>query len=189
MKRKICVSDNEINMMYAQENDRRLIYDLSVVDSQIILSMFENPDDFKWEDIRDEEAEFFDEKESMNKYLLIEYNDEIIGIFYHTLHKAYIKNVEFHIWFVSKKYMGRGLGTRVVSMMKNYIHTKYGINTFIMRPWIKNLQAIRTYKKCGFEIERHFKLDNYFTADEIAEYGNGAYAVEETINMVAKDSL
>ncbi len=188
MKRKICISDNEINMLFAQEADRRMIYDKSIEDINIILSMFDNPDDFKWQDIRDEKDEFFDEIASLNKYLLIEYNNEIVGIFYHTNHLAKIENIEFHIWFVSKKYTGKGLGTRVVTMMKKYLNEMYGATVFMMRPWIKNPQAIRTYEKCGFEIMPNFNLNAYFTADEIAIYGNGAYTVEETVNMIAKIS-
>ncbi len=185
MKRKVCASDELINILFARESDRKLIYDLSIKDNEIILAMFDDPTDFRWEDIRDEKSEFFDENASLNKYLLIEFNNEIIGIFYHTYHPALIANVEFHIWFVSKKYTGRGLGTKIVSMMKDYIHTTYQINTFIMRPWIKNPQAIRTYEKCGFEIIENFDVEAYFTSEEIAIYGNGAYSVEQTVNMVA----
>lgn len=185
MDRKICVSDGEIDMMFAKESDRRLIYDVSIENTDIILSMFDDPAEFRWEDIRDEKKEFFDEKPSLNKYLLIQYNNEIVGIFIHIHHKAPIINEEFHIWFVSNKYTGRGFGTKVVSMMKDYIHETYDINTFMMRPWIKNPQAIRTYEKCGFEIVEDFDLKSFFTQEEIKKYGNGAYTVEETVNMVA----
>ncbi len=185
MHRKECVSDGELKMLFAQESDRRLIYDLSMADHEIVLAMFNNLSDFRWEDIRDEKPEFFNEQESLNKYLLIEYNEEIVGIFYHTYHDAPISNVEFHIWFVSKKYTGRGFGTKVVSMMKDYIHKKYTMNTFLMRPWTKNPQAIHTYKKCGFKQVKLFNIKQYFTCDEIEKYGNGAYSEEETANMIA----
>ena len=185
MKRKICVTDGEINLVFAKETDRRLIYDMSVKDAEIVLSMFDNPADFRWEEIRDERKEFFDEQPSLNKYLLIEYNNEIIGIFCHVHHLASIVNMEFHIWFVSTKYTGKGLGTKVVQMMKEYISKSYQINTFIMRPWIKNPRAVRTYEKCGFEVTNPFDLELFFTPAEISKYGNGAYSVEETVNMVA----
>ncbi len=185
MMRKICICDGNINMLFAQETDRRMIYDISVEDKEIVLSMFSDIGGFKWEDIRDEKSEFFDECASMNKYLFIEYNNEIIGIFYHTHHLAAIDNVEFHIWFVSKKHTGKGLGTRVVSLMKEYIHKTYGTTVFLMRPWIKNPQAVRTYEKCGFKIVPDFVLADFFTPEEIEIDGNGAYSEEETVNMVA----
>ena len=185
MKRKICTTNGEVNLLFAQETDRRMIYDLSVQDMEVVLSMFDDPADFRWEEIRDERSEYFDEQPSMNKYLLIEYNNEIIGVFCHLHHAAPINNVEFHIWFVSSKYTGKGLGTKVVQMMKEYINKLYNINTFMMRPWIKNKRAIRTYEKCGFVVTDPFDLKLYFTPDEIAQYGNGAYCVEETVNMVA----
>ncbi len=185
MKRKECVSNGELTMLFAQESDRRLLYDLSMEDSEIILSMFNNLSDFRWEDIRDEKAEFFNERDSLNKYLFIEYNKEIVGIFYHTYHDAPITNVEFHIWFVSKKHTGKGIGTKAVSMMKNYLHQKFDINTFLMRPWTKNPQAIHTYEKCGFKQIHDFDIHQFFTPDEIEKYGNGAYSEEETANMLA----
>lgn len=185
MNRKICISDGEINMLLATEADRSLIYNMSIENPDIILSMFDNLDEFKWEYFRDEKNEFFDEKESLNNYLIIQYNNEIVGFFIHIHHLAPIDNEEFHIWFISRKHTGKGLGTRVVTMMKNYIHEVYGIKTFMMRPWIKNPQAIRTYEKCGFKIEKNFDLNLYFTPDEIKKDGNGAYSVEETVNMIA----
>lgn len=185
MNRKICASDGEINMLFAREEDRSLIYKMSIQNNDILLSMFDDPSEFKWEHIRDEKCEFFNEKESLNNYLIIQYNNEIVGFFIHLHHLSPINNEEFHIWFISKNYTGKGLGTRVVTMMKNYIHKTYGINTFIMRPWIKNPQAIRTYEKCGFKIIKDFDLNLYFTPKEIEKDGNGAYSVEETVNMVA----
>ncbi len=185
--RKLCISDGEINMLFAKEADRRMIYDMSMAESEIVLSMFDNKEDFRWEDIRDEEPEYFDEEASLNKYLLIEYNTEIIGFFCSIHHQAQVENVEFHIWFVSKKYTGRGLGTRVVTMMKEYIRNTYKLNTFVMRPWIRNPQAIRTYEKCGFKIVEEFDLNQYFTPREVEKYGNGAYTVEETVNMISSN--
>lgn len=184
IKRKLCISDGEINILFARESDRRLIYDMSIEDPNIVLAMFDDPAEFKWSDIRDEKSEFFDEAPSLNKYLLIEYNNEIIGIFVHLNHKAPIVNEEFHIWFVSNKYTGRGLGTRVVNMMKDYINTTYNVDVFMMRPWTKNPRAVKTYEKCGFEIKKDFRLEDYFTAEEISKYGNGAYVEEETVNMI-----
>ena len=55
-----------------------------------------------------------------------------------------------------------------------------------MRPWIKNQRAIRTYEKCGFKVTNPFDLTLFFTQEEIEKYGNGAYSVEETVNMLAE---
>ncbi len=185
MKRNVYIAKDEITMLYARESDRAFIYEQSTMDPQIVLSMFDDPSEFRWEEFRDEKAKFFDETASIYKYLLIEYQQEIVGVFYHTCHLAPIKNVEFHIWFFSNKFTGKGLGTRVVSMMKDYIHSTYGITCFMMRPWIKNPRAIHTYEKCGFVVQKDFELSKYFTQEEIELYGYGAYSVEETVNMIA----
>lgn len=185
MNRTVCVTDNELTLLFTEETDRKFIYDESTKDKNILLSMFDDPKNFKWEDIRDENPDNFDGKAGENKYLLIEYKKEIIGVFVHAFHGAKIENMEFHIWFTSSKHTGKGIGSRVVQLMKEYINETYQIKTFMMRPWTKNPRAIRTYEKCGFKVIPNFPLGTYFTPAEIAKYGNGAYSVEETANMIA----
>ena len=173
----------KINLLYARESDRKLIYELTIEDKEVISSMFNSINDFHWEEIRDEKSIFFDEKPSRDKYLLIEYEKEIIGVFCHISHDSLIKNIEFHIWLRSMKYAGVGIGTKILSTMLEYLHKEYSIDTFLMRPWIKNTRAVHTYNKCGFEIVENFILNNYFTKEEILLHGNGAYVEEETVNM------
>lgn len=189
MKRKIYTSTGDINLLYTREDDRRLIYDLGVEDREVTLSMFTDPKNFSWDKFKNEDPEYFNEKPSKNKYLLIEIEGEIVGVFCHVYHPAIIENMEFHIWLRSTKYTGRGIGSKVVNTMKEYIKNTYNIDTFIMRPWIKNIRAIKTYEKCGFTIVKDFNLNLFFTKEEIQKYGNGAYSIEETANMVSKLSL
>lgn len=184
MERNICVSIDKINLLFANESDRRLIYELALEDKEVALSMFNKSTDFHWEELRDEKNFYFDEQPGRSKYLLIEYDKEIIGVFCHVHHAALIENIEFHIWMRSLKYTGRGIGTQVLNTMLKYLKDKYDINTFLMRPWTKNIRAVATYKKCGFEVVENFPLTSYFTKEEVALYGNGAYSEEETVNMV-----
>ena len=196
MERKVYLSINNINLLFAKEDDRKLIYDLTIEDKEIVESMFNEANDFHWEEIRDEKSLFFDEQSSRNKYLFIEYEKEIVGVFdientstgkivfYHIYHDSIVKNIEFHIWMRSMKYTGLGIGTQVLNGMIEYLNKEYSINSFLMRPWIKNERAIYTYQKCGFEIVENFELNTYFTKEEIELHGNGAYTKEETVNMV-----
>ena len=186
MERKVYIENDEIKLLFAKEADRKLIYDLSFEDMDVILSMFDKPEDFHWEELRDAESFYFDEKDGKSKYLLIQYENKIVGVFCHVYHDAVIENMEFHIWLRSTKYTGKGIGTKVLNMMLNKINEQYEIDTFLMRPWIKNPRAVKTYEKCGFEVKSNFNLCDYFTKSEIEIHGNGAYSVEETVNMVCK---
>ena len=184
MNRNICIENEEIRMLFAKESDRELMHKMSIADESIVLSMFDTVEDFKSEEFEHADPEFFNGVEGKSKYLFIEYNNEIVGFFCHDYHPAKIDNMELHIWMASSKYTGKGIGTKVLNMMINYIKEKYNINTFLMRPWTKNIRAIKTYEKCGFKVMDDFKLENYFTDKEIEKYGNGAYCEEETANMI-----
>ena len=184
MERKTYLENEDIKLLFAKDEDRRFIYDLTFEESDVILSMFDDESGFHWEELRDERDVFFNEKPDLDKYLLIEYNSEIVGVFCHNYHNAPIENMEFHIWMRAMKYTGKGIGTRVLRMMIEHINKEYNINTFIMRPWTKNPRAVSAYKKCGFEVKENFELEKYFTKEEIEKYGNGAYVEEETVNMV-----
>ena len=181
----LCCAEGELQLYYAREGDRRMIYDLSTQEPAIILSMFDDVSKFRWEDIRDEAAAYFDGSPGPSKYLIIQYKAETIGFFIHVHHPAIIANMELHIWFCSKKHTGNGLGQRCVNLMKAHLHATQQVERFLMRPWTKNPYAIRAYQKCGFDIIDDFDLSLYFTHEEIAKYGNGAYSPEETCNMLA----
>lgn len=184
MERLLCTSDGEINLYYATEADRKLVYDLSFEDKEVILSMFDDPSEFHWDEIRDADPIFFDGKPGLSKYLLIEYNNEIIGVCIHDHHAAPTDNMELHIWLRSTKYTGRGIGTRVVNMLVEYLSKDYNTKVFMMRPWIKNPRAVKTYEKCGFVIDNNYDLHQYYTAEEIAKVGYGPYSEAETVNML-----
>ena len=184
MERAICIQQDEIRLLFAQESDRRFLYDLTFEDESVVSSMFHNADEFHWEEIQTAAPVFFDGTKGLSKYLFIEYQQEIIGVFCHDHHDAPINTMEFHIWMRASKYTGRGIGSRVLNMMIPYIHETYGITTFLMRPWIHNPRAVHVYEKCGFKIVDPFDLSAHFTKEEIEKYGNGAYTVEETVNMV-----
>ncbi len=186
MVRTVCVANEKIKLLFAQERDRRLIYELSLEDENVILAMFNHAEDFRWEELESEKSDFFDGQPGLSKYLFIEYCGEIVGVFCHEYHDALVPNMEFHIWLRSTKYIGKGIGPQSVQLMREHISKEYGVETFLMRPWIKNLRAIKVYQKCGFEIIEDFVLEDYYTKDEIEQYGNGPYLKDETVNMVAK---
>jgi RimJ/RimL family protein N-acetyltransferase len=150
---------------------------------EIWQSMFEKKEDFDWAELRDEEEHFFGSKPGKNKYLLIQYNDEIIGTISHTYHNGNKINFELDTWLRSTAYTGKGIGSVVMKMLIENLVKQYGIKTFIIRPWVKNPRALRAYEKCGFKLRKDFDVSEYY-GKYLEQYGDGDYSAEETANMV-----
>jgi len=117
-------------------------------------------------------------------YLLIVYENEVIGSISYACGYEKRHYAEIDIWLGSLKYTGKGIGPRSIQMIMDFVHDTYAIKTFMIRPWIKNTNAIKAYKKCGFiEIENK-ALNEYYSDEDFKEYGEGDYGVEETVNLL-----
>lgn len=156
---------------------------MAVTDDEIYHSMYTEKDGFPWEEIRDEEAEFFSAQPSKNKYLLIEHAGEIVGVLSHTHNKAPKENMELDIWLNATKHTNKGIGSESLKLLIDYLRKQYNTKTFIIRPWIKNRRAVRAYEKAGFKIVSNFNPAEYYTK-YLEEYGDGDYGPKETANMV-----
>lgn len=183
MNRQIYLEKDNIKLLYAENSDRRFIYDMAFEESEIWQAMLKNKDDFDWAELRDEEEYFFGSEPGKNKYLLIQYQDEIIGTISHTYNDGKIENLELDMWLRSTKYTGKGIGPAVMEMLINNLVKQYGIKTFIIRPWLKNHRAVRAYEKCGFRQYKDFVPSDYY-GKYLEQYGEGDYCAEETANMV-----
>jgi len=58
--------------------------------------------------------------------------------------------------------------------------------TFIIRPGKHNRRAARAYEKSGFRVDVSFDPNDYYTAEDVALWGNGDYGVDGTLNMVKR---
>lgn len=183
MDRQIYLEKDDMKLLYAENSDRQLIYDMAFEEPVIWQSMFENKDDFDWAELRDEEEHFFGSEPSKSKYLLIQYQDKIIGTISHTYNNGKIENIELDIWLRSTKYTGKNIGSTVINMLIKNLVKQFGIKTFIVRPWIKNPRAIKAYEKCGFRQCKDFVPSDYY-GKYLEQYGEGDYCADETVNMV-----
>jgi RimJ/RimL family protein N-acetyltransferase len=152
-------------------------------DADIWQSMFKKKTEFEWAQIRDEEDHFFGSEPGKSKYLLIEYQSEIIGTISHTHHDGKIESFELDMWLRSTQYTGKGIGSTAINILIDYLLQQYSVNIFIIRPWIRNKRAIRAYEKCGFREREDFDVTDYY-GKYLEQYGDGDYGVEETCNMV-----
>jgi RimJ/RimL family protein N-acetyltransferase len=130
------------------------------------------------------ERKYFPGDESRNAYLLMESAGEIIGWISHAYKNSNIENMEIDIMFKALKYTGKGVGSKIIAALTDYLNEKYGIKTFIIRPGKHNARAIRAYEKAGFAVMDTFDPNDYYEAEDVTLWGDGDYGADGTVNMI-----
>lgn len=179
---------DKVALEFASINDKRLIYDM-LVSPEVKDLMFDDDHPVpSWHEFdEDESNEFFTSSPSTTgSYLLIRYDDEIIGSISYANSFQKITHSEIDIWISDTKHTGQGLGTDAINLLTDFVHKNFSTDTFIIRPWIKNVRAIRAYKKCGFEEIANFNPNDFYTEEDALEYGDGDYGVDETANLIKR---
>ena len=59
--------------------------------------------------------------------------------------------IEYDIFIGESEYLSRGLGTKIVNYVNNYIYENYLCDCIVLRPFKRNKRAVKCYEKCGFE--------------------------------------
>ncbi len=102
---------------------------------------------------------------------MIEYNNNPIGIIQYKLideenKQLYKLNVdnsyELDIFIGELNYHSKGIGAVSINIIANYLYKKKKANLLVMCPLKDNINAIKCYQKCGFEIK-----DKFITEDTI----------------------
>ncbi len=63
------------------------------------------------------------------------------------------KNIyEYDIFIGDSDYLNKGIGKKIVSKTNDYIYSKYDADAIILRPFERNIRAIKCYQKSSFEI-------------------------------------
>lgn len=179
LSRKVCVSNEEVSLIFANICDVKLIYEMDAEEESIYNSIYYGEcEKSTWESSKNSDLEFYTGDMSYNNYLLIKYRDYIVGNISHTHNRAKIDSMEIDITIRSEEYTGRGIGSESIRLLTDYLNEEYDIMAFIIRPGRKNTRAIRAYEKCGFRIVNSFDSDIY------GELGEGDYGIEGTLNMI-----
>ena len=100
----------------------------------------------------------------------INYNDNKIGfvqIYKYDDKKSqelikYDSIYEYDMFIGELEYLLRGIGTKVVDYINNYIYENYLCDCIVLRPFKRNKRAIKCYEKSGFEI-----VDEYIEIDTL----------------------
>jgi len=183
--RKLCLQINGASLYFARPDDMKLVYDMMTADDEIREMLFYGENDLEpFENFVKTESKWFPGSESKNAYYLIEYDGDFIGWISHSYNNAKIENMEIDISFSSMSHTGKGLGTKIITVLTDYAHEKYKIKTFMIRPGKHNTRAIKAYEKSGFKITDSYNPNDYYTAEDVVLWGDGDLGVENTVNMV-----
>lgn len=81
-------------------------------------------------------------------------------------YKIDIKNhknlYEYDLFIGEEKYLSKGIGTVIVNLINNMIYSKYNADGIILRPFKRNIRAIKCYEKCNYKI-----IDEYEGTDTL----------------------
>ena len=76
--------------------------------------------------------------------------------------KKYDNIYEYDIFIGEKEYLSKGIGSKIIKYVNNYIYNKYMANCIVLRPFKRNKRAIKCYQKNGFRI-----IDEYDDYDTV----------------------
>lgn len=98
---------------------------------------------------------------------IVEYKEESIGyIQYYKVPKEQLKIYGYPLketiygidQFIGRSDLwGKGIGTRMISALLEYLYSTLGINTVVLDVKSNNLQAIKCYQKCGFRVVKELE--------------------------------
>ena len=62
------------------------------------------------------------------------------------------KNIyEYDLFIGEEDYLSKGIGSNVVKLINKMIYEKYNSDAIILRPFKRNVRAIKCYEKCKFK--------------------------------------
>lgn len=177
------IQGKRLKLWFARQSDRALIYKM-LTSPETAMFMFDEAHPAPtWDEFCEEDDHYYaGEASEFGSYLLIGYKDQVVGSISYACEYEKVAYAELDIWMHHVSSTGKGLGVEAINLLLAFINHKYGIRNFLIRPWIKNTNAIKAYKKCGFEevtFERIFEL---YSEKNIEENGPGDYGEKETVN-------
>ena len=69
---------------------------------------------------------------------------------------------EYDLFIGIEEYLSKGLGAKIVNLVNDYIYSKYKADSIILRPFKRNIRAVKCYLKCGYEL-----IDEYNGRDTL----------------------
>ncbi len=166
------INGERIVLKFALKTDMRKIYNMMICDEIGQFMFDEDHPAPTWKQFEEEEKDFFPEMASRSgSYLLIIYDDKIAGAISYACGYDKMPYAELNTWLAGYEFMGKKIGCEAIQMLREFIHTSYDIDHFIIRPWTKNLSSIQAYNRCGFYESASFKLSEFYSDDDMRDFG------------------
>ena len=104
--------------------------------------------------------------EGQQELYIIQHNNKDIG--YTQIYKYEDKDdiYEFDLFIGEEEYLNKGIGTTIVSSINNKINKEHNPKEIILRPFTRNIRAIRCYEKTGFKIVSRYMGKDTLEKDE-----------------------
>ena len=121
---------------------------------------------------------------NQQQLFFINYNDNKIGfvqIYKYDDSKSdvlikYDNIYEYDIFIGESEYLSRGIGTKVVNYVNNYIYENYFCDCIVLRPFDRNERAVKCYEKSGFKkVYKYIGTDTLGNKEKIAVLLNKPY--------------
>lgn len=141
----------ELRRATLEERRKTYEWSLSIV-SQDTASGWPDGPKHRYADFTADFEDFFYMENGKKKggVMIIEDGGEEIGCVCYTCFHLKKDAAELDIWLKDETYCGRGLGTRAILLLVEYLKADLQIKRFIIRPKAENIRAIRAYEKAGF---------------------------------------
>ena len=99
-------------------------------------------------------------KEKIQDLYIIECDNKDIGLV--QMYRYDDTTYEYDLFIGEEEYLDKGIGTIIVNKVNDIIYNKYKVTSIILRPFKRNIRAIKCYEKCGFK-----QIDEYLGKDTL----------------------
>ncbi len=182
-----------VRLAYTNLRNRKDAYDwlyhsdiLEIEDSPTDPPDIESP---SYEEFRRDYPDYFFDGSSPGdgRCFLIEVLDsgEQIGMISYTSFHLKPGVSELDIWLKARKYIDHGYGTEALRRLCDSLFMDMDYHTLIIRPYRKNLRAVKSYEKVGF-LRQNMDPEIYYKKEFIHSHANGDFGPGEDIFMVMR---
>lgn len=99
--------------------------------------------------------------ESIRRFMIETHDGTQLGVISYKNMNRQIHSVMIGLFIGEKEYWGKGHGTDAVRAFLRYLFHQHNFNRVELETWAGNERAVRTYEKCGFQIEGRIREGFY----------------------------
>jgi len=187
------IKGNKIVLIPAAFEDRKNIYEwcFHSETTKYHAGLPDYPDVYipTFEEFYDDYTDYFFDGSELNngRGFMILHDEKPVGFISYSSYHLKPHKAEMDIWMNCEANCGKGFGTDAFNALGDYLNKAMGISELIVRPAKKNINAIKSYKKSGFEEvdmnQSDYLLDEYLP---LPRYEGGDYGADETALLIKR---